>query len=140
MRNTELEDGAMLIDACPGTRFILDHCGNGDVQSKDRSAWNKGLAAVATRKNVVCKVSGIVASAKPDAWTAADLAPIIHSTIGEFGIDRVMFGGDWPVCTLAATYRQWVDALRQILEEMQLSAADKRKLFYNNAARFYGLS
>jgi L-fuconolactonase len=139
MRNTELEDGARLIDACPDSRFILDHCGNGDVQSNDRSVWRQGLTAVAARKNVVCKVSGIVASAKPDAWTAADLAPIIRTTITEFGIDRVMFGGDWPVCTLAATYRQWVEALRQILDEMQLSAADKRKLFYDNAVRFYGL-
>src|SRR5262245_65119759 len=139
MRNTELEDGAKLIDACPDSRFILDHCGNGDVQSKDRSVWHNGLAAVAARKNVVCKVSGIVASAKPDAWTAADLAPFIRTTITEFGIDRVMFGGDWPVCTLAATYRQWVEALRQILDEMQLSTADKRKLFYDNAVRFYGL-
>jgi len=140
MRNSELEDGAKLIDACPGTRFILDHCGNGDVQSKDRSTWQRGLAAVAARKNVICKISGIVASAKPDAWTAADLAPIIRTTIQEFGIDRVIFGGDWPVCTLAATYRQWVETLREILNEMKMSTADQRKLFHDNAAQFYGLA
>jgi L-fuconolactonase len=140
MRNDELEDGAKLIDGCPGTRFILDHCGNGDVQSKDRSTWQKGLSAIAAHKNVMCKISGIVASAKPDAWTAADLTPIIGSTINEFGIDRVMFGGDWPVCTLAASYRQWVEALRQILREMQMSAADQRKLFHDNAEQFYGLA
>ena len=140
MRDSELEDGAKLIDACPGTRFILDHCGNGDVQSKDRTTWQKGLAVVAARKNVVCKISGIVASAKPDAWTTADLAPIIRTTIGEFGPARVMFGGDWPVCTLAASYRQWVEALRGILIEMKMSTADQRKLFHDNAVKFYGLA
>ncbi len=140
MRNNELEDGAKLIDACPDTRFILDHCGNGDVQSKDRSLWQRGLAAVAARKNVDCKISGIVASAKPDGWSAVDLDPIIRTTIGEFGIDRVMFGGDWPVCTLAATYRQWVEALRKVLNEMKVSAADQRKVFSDNAVQFYELS
>ena len=69
IRPGELADAAKLIDECPGTRFILDHCGNANVQAKDRTAWKKGMAAVAKRKNVVCKVSGIVASAKPGAWT-----------------------------------------------------------------------
>jgi predicted TIM-barrel fold metal-dependent hydrolase len=139
MRNGELEDGARLIDACPDTRFILDHCGNGDVQSKDHSAWQRGLAAVAARKNVVCKVSGIIASAKPDAWRPADLEPIIRYTIDQFGPDRVMFGGDWPVCTLAATFRQWVEALREILDGMNLATTDQRKLFHDNAIKFYRL-
>lgn len=139
MRNSELEDGAKLIDACPATRFILDHCGNANVQSTDRSAWQRGLATVAARTNVVCKISGIIASAKPDAWTRADLAPIIRTTIAEFGIDRVMFGGDWPVCNLAATYRQWVESLRELLTEMNMTPADQRRLFHDNAVKFYGL-
>jgi L-fuconolactonase len=140
MRNTELEDGAKLIDACPATRFILDHCGNADVQSRDQAAWRRGIATVAARKNVICKISGIIASAKPDAWTAADLAPIIRTTIAEFGPGRVIFGGDWPVCTLAASYRQWVEALREILREIKMDPADQRKLFYDNAVKFYQLA
>ena len=102
-------DAAKLIDACPDTRFVLDHCGNADVQAKDRSQWQRDLAAVAERKNVVCKVSGIVASAKPGQWTADDLAPIIRHVQKVFGPDRVMFASDWPVCTLAATLPEWVD-------------------------------
>lgn len=137
MRNSELEDGAKLVAACPDTRFILDHCGNGDVQSKDRSQWKQGLAAVARQRNVVCKISGIVASAKPGAWGPEDLAPIINYTIDQFGIDRVMFAGDWPVCTLAASFRQWVEALREIISPRSL--AERRKLFHDNAVEFYGL-
>jgi predicted TIM-barrel fold metal-dependent hydrolase len=138
LRPGELLDGAKLIDACPGTRFMLDHCGNADVQAKDRSQWERDIAAVAKRKAVVCKVSGIVASAKPGHWTADDLAPIVKHVVKVFGHDRVMFGGDWPVCTLAATYKQWLDALQSIVHAWP--EADRRKLFHDNAVRFYGLA
>jgi predicted TIM-barrel fold metal-dependent hydrolase len=138
MRAKDLPDAVKLIDLCPDTRFILDHCGNADVQAKDRSQWEKDIAQVAKRKNVVGKVSGIVASAKKGAWTADDLAPIVRHTLEVFGPDRVMFGGDWPVCTLAASYAQWVGALRDIVADR--SSADQRKLFHDNAVRFYELS
>jgi L-fuconolactonase len=137
VRPGELPDAAKLVDACPDTRFILDHCGNTNVQSRDVSAWRRDIAALAKRKNVVGKVSGIVAFAKPGAWTADDLAPVVNHTLEVFGPERVMFGGDWPVCTLAASYKQWVDALRTIVRDRPES--EQRKLFHDNAARFYGL-
>ena len=137
MRSSELQDAAKLIDSCPETRFILDHCGNADVQAKDRSQWQKDMAAVAERKNVVSKISGIVVRAKPDRWTADDLAPIVNHTLAVFGPDRVMFGGDWPVCTMTATFRQWFQALATIVAGR--SPEEKRKLFYANAVRFYRL-
>lgn len=138
MRPAELGDAAKLIDACPDTSFVLDHCGNADVLAKDRSAWRKDIADVARRKSVVCKVSGIVASTKGQPWTPDDLAPIINHVYEVFGPDRVLFGGDWPVCTLGATYRRWVEALRTIVAAR--SDADQRKLFHDNAARVYRLS
>lgn len=137
MRPGELRDAARLIDECPQTRFILDHCGNGDVQARDRSQWEKDMAAVAQRKNVVGKVSGIVVTAKPEKWNAEDLAPIIKHTLEVFGPDRVMFGGDWPVCTKSATFRQWFQALATIVAGR--SAEEKRNLFHDNAMRFYRL-
>jgi predicted TIM-barrel fold metal-dependent hydrolase len=138
MRPAELPDATRLIDACPDTRFILDHCGNADVKAKDRTQWQKDMADLARRKNVVGKVSGIVASALPGKWTPDDLAPIVNHTLEVFGPDRVMFGGDWPVCTRAATFRQWVDALRTIVRERK--DEEQRKLFHDNAARFYRLT
>jgi predicted TIM-barrel fold metal-dependent hydrolase len=137
VRPAELLDAARLIDACPGTRFILDHCGNAEVQARDRLQWARDIAAVAQRPNVVGKISGIIASAKPGAWTMEDLAPIVNHTMDVFGPDRVMFGGDWPVCTRAATLRQWVDALRAIGHNRP--AEEQHKLFHDNAMRFYGL-
>jgi predicted TIM-barrel fold metal-dependent hydrolase len=137
IRSAELRDAAKLIDACPETRFILDHCGNASVRTGDLSGWRADIDRVARRPNVVCKVSGIVASAAPDPWTPDDLAPIVNHVLDTFGPDRVMFGGDWPVCTLAATYRQWVEALQSIVRAR--SEEDRRKLFHDNASRFYGL-
>jgi predicted TIM-barrel fold metal-dependent hydrolase len=137
LRPAELADGAKLIDACPDTRFILDHCGNGDVQARDRSQWQRDLAALARRPNVVCKVSGIVATATPGKWKADDLAPLVNHTLEVFGPDRVLFGGDWPVCTRSATFRQWIEALRSIVQGRNLE--EQRKLFHDNAVRVYGL-
>ena len=137
-RHPELGDAAKLIDACPDTRFILDHCGNGDVQSKDRTQWQKDMAAIGKRKNVVGKVSGFIVTAKPYAWAVDQLAPIVDHTLDVFGPDRVMFGGDWPVCTLTATYKQWFDALQAIVKNRP--EAEQRKLFHDNAVRFYGLA
>jgi L-fuconolactonase len=137
MRSAELADGIKLIEACPDTRFILDHCGNMNVQAKDRTQWQRDMERMARAKNVVCKVSGIVASARPEKWTVDDLAPITNHTLRSFGPERVMFGGDWPVCTLAATYRQWVEALKTIVRQRPLD--EQRKLLHDNAARFYGL-
>jgi L-fuconolactonase len=138
MRAAELGDALKLVQSCPDTRFVLDHCGGANVQEKDRSPWQRGMAKLAARPNVVCKVSGIIASARPGQWTADDLAPIVNHTLDSFGPDRVLFGGDWPVCTLAATLAQWVDALRALVR--QRPAADQRKLFHDNAVQFYKLA
>ncbi len=138
LRSNELPDGARLADLCPETQFILDHCGNGDVQSNDRSEWKRGMTQIAKRPNVVCKVSGIVASAKPNAWTADDLRPIIDNTVSTFGDNRVMFASDWPVCSLTSTLTQWVEALRIIVSAWP--ETDQRKLFQSNAIRIYGLT
>lgn len=137
MRAADLGDAAKLIDACPDTRFILDHCGNASVTVKERSQWQKDMAAIGKKKNVVGKVSGFIASAKKGEWTVDDLAPIVNHTLEVFGPDRVMFGGDWPVCTLAASYAEWVAALRAIVKERKTE--EQRKLFHDNAAKFYRL-
>ncbi|MSQ95949.1 MAG: amidohydrolase [Gemmataceae bacterium] len=137
MRPAEVGDAVKLVEACKDTHFILDHCGNGPVYAKDRTQWQRNMEALARLRNVVCKVSGIVVQGR-ERWTADDLAPVINHTLTTFGPDRVMFAGDWPVCTLRATYRQWVEALRSITRTR--SAENNRKLFHDNAVRFYGLN
>jgi L-fuconolactonase len=127
-----------LVDACPQTRFILDHCGNPNVQEPNRSAWERDIAELAKRPHVVCKISGFVGSARPGQWTPHDLEPIINHVLKEFGPDRVVFGGDWPVCLKTATFKQWVEALAWIVRHRK--SEDRRKLFHDNAVRIYELS
>lgn len=136
LRHQDLPDATRLVDACPGTRFILDHCGNPDLKKHER--WKKDIAELARRKNVVGKVSGIVASAPPGKWTADDLAPVVKHTLAVFGPDRVLFGSDWPVCLKAATIAAWLKALQQIVADRPL--VERRKLFHDNAVAFYRLT
>jgi predicted TIM-barrel fold metal-dependent hydrolase len=138
IRPGEISDAVKLVDACPDTRFILDHCGNPDTQAPDRGPWERDIASLAERKNIVCKVSGIIAGTKPGRSKVEQLQPFIRHVIAAFGPDRVMFGGDWPVCLLGATYREWVETLREIVKDRK--PEEQRKLFHDNAVRFYGLS
>jgi predicted TIM-barrel fold metal-dependent hydrolase len=144
MRSAELPDAGKLIDASPDTAFILDHCGNARVhdanggKAPDRAAWQRDLAALAGRKNLVCKVSGLVNTATKGAWGPDDLAPIINHVLDSFGPDRVIFASDWPVCTTVASLAEWVTALTAVVRDRP--AADQRKLFHDNAVRVYGLT
>ena len=131
-----LQDGAKIAEHCPDTRFVLDHCGNADPQAKDLAAWKRDMEAIAHRPNVICKISGIVARARPD-WKPDDLAPIVAFCAESFGHDRVVFGSDWPVCTERASLRQWVEALAAIVSHWP--ETNRRKLWHDNAARFYAL-
>jgi L-fuconolactonase len=150
MRPGELTDGVKLVDQCPDTQFIVDHCGNAnptafrrstsdssDPPAHDPDQWRRDMEQLARRPNTACKISGIVASA-PTGWTTDDLAPIITHCLGLFGADRVVFGGDWPVCLLGATYREWVTSLREIVAAYppELQAG----LWHLNATRVYRLS
>ncbi len=134
----ELPNVAKLLDQCKDTQFILDHCGNPSLKDASLSPWKDDLARVAERKNVVCKVSGFIATATKGEWKPRDLAPIINTVLDTFGPDRVMFGGDWPVCTSGASLREWVTALREVVAGRP--EAERRKLFHDNAVRVYRLA
>jgi len=122
---------------CPHVTIILDHCGVPRVKDRVLDPWRQNIAELAKLPNVNCKVSGLVAYADPAHWTIEDLRPYVDHVISCFGWDRVMFGSDWPVCTLSATYKRWVEALRAITQNA--GEANQRKLFCDNAVRVYRL-
>ncbi len=139
-RNDQLDYGAELIDRCPETRFILDHLGNPHAGKNDLKGWEKGIAKIADAKNrkVMCKVSGVYGNVSAADWPAEKLAPIVRTVIDRFGWDRVLFAGDWPVVNVGASFAVWTETVKRIVRAD--SAADQRKLFYENAVRFYGLA
>src|SRR5262249_514655 len=134
-----------LVEQCPYVNFILDHCGNpnlrSDAEEKEFELWRERLQEIAAFPNVVCKVSGIVVNTDlngPNRWDAETLRPAVEHVIACFGWDRVMFGSDWPVCTLAASFKEWAETL--LLLTRDAGEKNQRKLFYENAVRVYQLS
>jgi len=127
-----------LVSQCPGVTFILDHCGVPQVKERVMHPWREHIQEIARFPNVQCKVSGLVAYADPANWNPDDLRPFVNHVLESFGWDRVMFGSDWPVCTLAAGYRQWVETLFSLTQAA--GETNQRKLFRDNAIRAYRLS
>ncbi|MFI6760054.1 amidohydrolase family protein [Micromonospora sp. NPDC050417] len=117
VRVEQLPAVARAAAALPEGRFVLDHLGKPRIVAgvAGLEQWRTLVAPVAARPNVVAKLSGLVTEADPGGWTVEDLRPFVTSAVELFGPDRLMFGSDWPVCELAATYRQVRDALEQIL-------------------------
>ncbi|MGN6562769.1 MAG: amidohydrolase family protein [Thermomicrobiales bacterium] len=127
-----------LVEQCPDVRFILDHIGKPNIKGHELDPWREQLRELAALPNVICKVSGLVTEADHAHWTPDDLAPYVAHVLDCFGEDRVAFGGDWPVATQATTYPRWVETLDGLTAD--LSPAAKRKLWAENARRFYRLS
>ncbi len=126
-----------LVRECPGVSFILDHCGVPQVKERILDPWRRHILELSKFPNLVCKVSGLVAYADPEKWTPEDLRPYVNHVIECFGWDRVMFGSDWPVCTLSAPLQRWVATLRLLTHDA--GEEKQRKLFYENAAGVYRL-
>lgn len=121
----------------PALNFVIDHMAKPPIASGDLDTWARDLAGIAAFPNVCCKVSGLITEAKRGAWTADDLEPVIAIGIELFGFDRLMFGSDWPVCLLASSYTEVVDATRAALGD--IGEAELSKFWSGNAIRFYRL-
>ena len=136
-----------LVSICPHTLFFVQHCGNADPKAffkpgellgkpdHDSEQWIAYMKAIASKKNVVCKISGLVTRAPGYPLTADNLAPAINHCLDIFGPDRVMFGSDWPVCLGRMEMRCWVNILKEVV--VNRSYGDQKKLFHDNAVKFY---
>jgi L-fuconolactonase len=133
VRATQLPSLARAAAALPESTFVLDHLGKPAIAAGGLDAWRELIAPVAALPNVVAKLSGLVAEADRAAWTPADLEPYVGTAVDLFGTDRLMFGSDWPVLELAATYPQIKDVLAALLGGVR---AD---VFATTAVRTYHL-
>jgi L-fuconolactonase len=133
----QMAEATALVDRCPDTAFILDHLGKPDIRGGRLDPWRRELAELARRPNVVCKISGLATEADHTAWREDELLPCIDHAIACFGFDRVLFGGDWPVSTLATDYARWVRLVDRAVAGA--SEEERRKLFRDTARRVYRL-
>ncbi|MGW1006023.1 amidohydrolase family protein [Streptomyces sp. NPDC002520] len=121
----------------PGLRFVLDHIGKPGIAAGALEPWASELRDLAAEPNTFCKLSGLVTEADWQGWTVDDLRPFAETVLGSFGPDRVMYGSDWPVCTLAADYAEVLDAARALTAG--LSVAERGGVFGGTAANAYRL-
>jgi L-fuconolactonase len=126
-----------MVRRCPEVSFVLDHIAKPGIKASVIEPWRSEMTELAKLPNVVCKLSGVTTEADHAAWTPAQLRPYIDHAIAGFGADRILYGGDWPVSTLAGDYLQWLTLLEAATTHF--SAAERRKLFHDNAARVYRL-
>jgi L-fuconolactonase len=118
-------------------RFVVDHIAKPRIAQGADPEWEERLAPFSDLGNVCCKLSGMVTEADWSGWRPDDLAPFVRRVVGWFGAGRLLFGSDWPVCLLAASYARVVDALEETLAG--LPAAERAEVLGDTAARFYRL-
>jgi L-fuconolactonase len=135
IRHDQLPMAAKLVRRAPRVTFVLDHFGKPDVSAKKAEPWATNLKMLAALSNVVCKISGLTTEADWKNWQPDDLKCYFETVVEVFGFDRILFGGDWPVATLATSYDRWVETVRENL--LFASETDLAKLFQTNAERIY---
>jgi L-fucono-1,5-lactonase len=122
----------------PDIRLVLDHLGKPDIKRNGFDSWRRDLDRMAVLPNVCAKLSGLVTEADWKQWTVEDLHRYVNAAVDAFGPDRLMFGSDWPVCTLAARYGQIVEIIRTAIDERPQSEQDS--IFGGTARRFWRLA
>ena len=134
---SQLESGIQLVSQFPDQKFVLDHCAKPQIKIQEIKKWTRDIRRIAEEENVFCKVSGLVTEADFKNWKPSDFLPYLEVVFDAFGEDRVLYGSDWPVCLLAASYEK----AYQLIDDYTIehSADARRKFFGDNAARIYNI-
>jgi L-fuconolactonase len=133
----QLKNTIEMVRRCPEVSFVLDHIGKPGVKDGLVEPWRKEIDELAKFQNVACKLSGVTTEAEHQSWTPKQLRPYIDWVFERFGIDRILYGGDWPVSQLAGDYLQWLTTLEQATSDF--TEGERRNLFRDNAIRIYRL-
>ncbi len=124
-------------EAFPDQKFVIDHLAKPNIKEQKIDDWRKDMMAFSSYKNLYCKISGMVTEADWKGWTKKDFAPYLDTIVEVFGMDRIMFGSDWPVCLVAASYKEMLDIVKDYFSSFSLNEQDK--FFGGNAIEFYNL-
>lgn len=131
----QMESLVQFTDKLPDNRLILDHIGKPDIKNKEIKKWKEQVRILSSNPNIYCKLSGMLTEADYKNWAYDDIVPYMEISAEYFGIDRICFGSDWPVCLLAGNYKQVYDVVDRF--SSQLRSAEREKIFGTNAAAFY---
>jgi len=134
----QLSDAVDFAAAFPSARFVLDHLGKPEIRNRAFDAWYRELTRMARLPHVYAKLSGLVTEAHWHGWTPIELGRYVEAAFACFGAERLMVGSDWPVCTLAASYRDTLDVVFRALESR--SAAERDAVLGGTARTFWNLT
>jgi L-fucono-1,5-lactonase len=137
VRTRELPAALAMVRALPEMRFVIDHIAKPPIASGATSDWAARLKPLAASPNVFVKLSGMVTEADWKRWTVRDITPYVTRVLEWFGRERCVFGSDWPVCLVAASYAHVIDACGQAIGDLPI--ADRERIFGGNAIELYRL-
>jgi L-fuconolactonase len=124
-----------MTEKLPDNQLILDHIGKPDIRNNQFQTWKEQIKILAKHPGIYCKLSGMVTEADYSKWTYDDLLPYLETSAEYFGIDRICFGSDWPVCLVAGSYNKVYEVIEKFVH--QLSKSDQEKIFGLNTLQFY---
>ena len=124
-----------LVRQFPNQAFVLDHIAKPQISKGIDENWKANMLKLATFPNVSCKLSGMVTEATNFQWTKEEFSPFIEIVFEAFGTDRILYGSDWPVCLLAANYKNQLEIVQNYIST--LAETEQAKVMGNNAAKFY---
>lgn len=125
------------VSAFPDQPFIIDHIAKPDIKNREIDRWEKDIRQLAPFENLYCKISGMVTEADWKNWKKEDFKPYLDVVVETFGTDRIMFGSDWPVCLVAASYSEMLGIVEDYFSTF--SKDEQENIFGLNAIRFYNL-
>jgi L-fuconolactonase len=134
----QMKPALRFVDRHPDQIIVLDHLAKPRIAVGELLPWATHLRELARREHVVCKLSGLVTEADYHQWSVAQLKPFVEVALEVFGPSRLLFGSDWPVCTVAASYQQWCETAEEMLSAC--TSVEREAIFGLNAQRVYGLS
>jgi L-fuconolactonase len=133
----QLEQAIQFVKLFPEQKFVLDHIAKPDIKSGEYALWQTNIKKLALHENVFCKVSGMVTEGEWHGWKHSDFKIYLDTVVKAFGTDRLMYGSDFPVCTLAATYEEQLNIVTDYFSSFTM--LEKKKIMGDNASKFYGL-
>ena len=133
----QLEQAIQFVALFPNQKFVLDHLGKPDIKSGEYALWQTNIKKLALHQNVFCKISGMTTEGEWNNWKPSDFTVYLDIIVKAFGTDRLMYGSDFPVCTLAATYEEQLNIVTAYFSTFKY--LEKKKIMGDNALKFYGI-
>lgn len=137
LTHDQLPECNELVTKLPPKPLMIDHCAKPGIKDGLMDDWKRGMEQLASNDHIYCKVSGLLTEADHSNWTKEEILPYMDHVLAQFGIDRIVYGGDWPVSTLAGGYGAWFELVDEWTSNWK--TAQKERFYKRNAEVFYRL-